>query len=159
MFGIGLPEMLLIMALALIVVGPDKLPDLARSLAKGLMELKKTAESLKTSFAEEGNPLSEIQPELEGAAKSLKNNLLDPQSQFLTQRTAHSGEESPTDMAADAYKELMKQTNNKPAHNTRPEPKELENTTQVDEPVTEAATEPVIQPMSVPTQSLGKTSN
>ena len=42
MFGIGLPEMILIMALALIVVGPDKLPDLARSLAKTIMELKKT---------------------------------------------------------------------------------------------------------------------
>ncbi|NOR26074.1 MAG: preprotein translocase subunit TatB, partial [Desulforhopalus sp.] len=27
MFGIGLPEMILILALALIVVGPDKLPD------------------------------------------------------------------------------------------------------------------------------------
>ena len=52
MFGIGLPEMILIMALALIVVGPDKLPDLARSLAKGMLELKKTAEGLKDSFSE-----------------------------------------------------------------------------------------------------------
>ena len=76
MFGIGLPEMILIMALALIVVGPDKLPDLARSLAKGLMELKKTAEGLKESFSEEGNPLDDIRPDLEEAAKSLKNNLL-----------------------------------------------------------------------------------
>ena len=77
MFGIGLPEMILIMALALIVVGPDKLPDLARSLAKGIMELKKTAEGLKDSFAEEGNPLDDIRPDLEEAAKSLKQNLLD----------------------------------------------------------------------------------
>ena len=76
MFGIGLPEMILIMALALIVVGPDKLPDLARSLAKTIMELKKTAEGLKDSFAEEGNPLDDIVPDLEEAAKSLKNNLL-----------------------------------------------------------------------------------
>ena len=36
MFGIGLPELILIMAVALIVVGPDKLPGLARSLAKEL---------------------------------------------------------------------------------------------------------------------------
>ena len=76
MFGIGLPEMILIMALALIVVGPDKLPDLARSLAKGMLELKKTAEGLKDSFSEEGNPLDEIRPELEDAAKSLKENIL-----------------------------------------------------------------------------------
>lgn len=123
MFGIGLPEMLLIMALALIVVGPDKLPDLARSLAKGLMELKKTAETLKTSFAEEGNPLNEIRPELEDAAKSLKNNLLGPQS------TEQPGETSPADMAANAYQELLKQTNNAPALGTIPESKEPENTT------------------------------
>ncbi|MBW1636148.1 MAG: twin-arginine translocase TatA/TatE family subunit [Deltaproteobacteria bacterium] len=79
MFGIGLPEMILILALALIVVGPDKLPDLARSLAKGLMELKKTAEGLKESFTEEGNPLDDIRPDLEEAARSLKDNLLETQ--------------------------------------------------------------------------------
>lgn len=53
MFGIGLPELILIMALALIVVGPDKLPDLAKSIAKQILELKKTANSLKESLQEE----------------------------------------------------------------------------------------------------------
>ncbi len=118
MFGIGLPEMLLIMALALIVIGPDKLPDLARSLAKGLMELKKTAESLKTSFAEEGNPLDEIRPELEKAAQSLKDNLLDSPSQLLEQSNTLLGETTPANRAAEAYEELMKQTGNTPKHDT-----------------------------------------
>ncbi len=77
MFGIGLPEMILILALALIVVGPDKLPDLARSLAKGILELKKTAEGLKAGFTEEDNPLAALRPELEDAARSLQGNLLD----------------------------------------------------------------------------------
>ena len=53
MFGIGFPEFILIMALALIVVGPEKLPDLAKSLAKQLLELKKTANALKDSLQEE----------------------------------------------------------------------------------------------------------
>ena len=53
MFGIGLPELILIMAVALIVVGPDKLPELAKSLGKGIVELKKAASSLKESFNEE----------------------------------------------------------------------------------------------------------
>ncbi len=117
MFGIGLPEMILIMALALIVIGPDKLPDLARSLAKGLMELKKTAESLKTSFAEEGNPLNDIRPELEEAAKSLQSNLLDPPPQLLGQSSSNPlGETNPADKAAEAYQELMKQTGKTPEH-------------------------------------------
>jgi Tat protein translocase TatB subunit len=50
MFGIGLPELILIMAVALIVVGPDKLPELAKSLGKGIFELKKAASSLKESL-------------------------------------------------------------------------------------------------------------
>ena len=81
MFGIGLPEMLLILALALIVVGPDKLPDLARSLAKGLLELKKTAEGLKSSLSEEVGQISEIKPDLESAAQSFKAHVLDLQEQ------------------------------------------------------------------------------
>ncbi|MFN2368375.1 MAG: twin-arginine translocase TatA/TatE family subunit [Desulfurivibrionaceae bacterium] len=53
MFGIGLPELILIMAVALIVVGPKKLPELARGLAKQLVELKKAANVLKDSLQEE----------------------------------------------------------------------------------------------------------
>ena len=53
MFGIGFPELILIMAVALIVVGPDKLPELAKSLGKGIVELKKAASSLKESLNEE----------------------------------------------------------------------------------------------------------
>ena len=52
MFGIGLPELILIMAVALIVVGPDKLPELAKSIGKGIVELKKAASSLKESLNE-----------------------------------------------------------------------------------------------------------
>jgi len=106
MFGIGLPEMILIMALALIVVGPDKLPDLARSLAKGIMELKKTAEGLKESFSEEGNPLDDIRPDLEEAAKSLKNNLLDSPPFERDTIDSFSGVNPPDDKAVEAYKEL-----------------------------------------------------
>ncbi len=53
MFGIGLPELILIMGLALIVVGPDKLPGLAKTVAKQILELKKAADSLKDSLNEE----------------------------------------------------------------------------------------------------------
>ena len=76
MFGIGLPELILILALALIVVGPDKLPDLARSVAKGILELKKTANTLKESLTEDGNPLADIKPELDKAVKSLTDDVM-----------------------------------------------------------------------------------
>lgn len=53
MFGIGLPELIVIMGLALIVVGPEKLPDLAKSVARQLLELKKAAGSLKENLQDE----------------------------------------------------------------------------------------------------------
>lgn len=55
MFGIGLPEMILIIAVALIVVGPDKLPGLAKTLAKQAAELKRAANTLKDTLNEESN--------------------------------------------------------------------------------------------------------
>jgi len=66
MFGIGLPELIVIMAVALIVVGPEKLPELARSLGKQVVELKKAANALKNSFdedEEELKPWEKITPE------------------------------------------------------------------------------------------------
>ena len=47
MFGIGMPELLLILALALIVLGPKKLPELARALGKGMAEFRRATDDLK----------------------------------------------------------------------------------------------------------------
>ncbi len=78
MFGIGLPELLVILAVALIVVGPDKLPDLAKNLARTLAQLKQGAEELKTELTEAAKPqelLDEITPNLEEAAQNIKKTL------------------------------------------------------------------------------------
>jgi len=53
MFGIGFPELLLIMAIALIVLGPKRLPDLARALGRGFSEFKKATDELKQTFEAE----------------------------------------------------------------------------------------------------------
>lgn len=47
MFGIGLPELLLILALALIVLGPEKLPQVAKQIARYMGELKKASDEFK----------------------------------------------------------------------------------------------------------------
>ncbi len=47
MFGIGMPELLLIMAVALIVLGPKKLPEMARALGRGLAEFRRTTDDMK----------------------------------------------------------------------------------------------------------------
>jgi Tat protein translocase TatB subunit len=50
MFGIGMPELVLILAVALIVLGPRRLPEIARALGKGLAEFRRATDELKDEF-------------------------------------------------------------------------------------------------------------
>ncbi len=47
MFGIGFTELLLVLVVALLVLGPDKLPEVARTMAKAYNELRRTGLDLK----------------------------------------------------------------------------------------------------------------
>lgn len=60
MFNIGLPEMLIILAIALIVFGPNKLPELARAFGRAMREFRKATEEVKESFREETRDLEEL---------------------------------------------------------------------------------------------------
>jgi len=60
MFGIGFGELLLIGVVALLVLGPEKLPEAARTLGKLLGTLRKQQDNLKKTFEEEFNkPISD----------------------------------------------------------------------------------------------------
>ena len=52
MFGIGFAELVLVLVVALLVVGPDKLPGLAKSVAKAYNELRRTGNDIKRSVTE-----------------------------------------------------------------------------------------------------------
>ena len=72
MFGIGMPEMLLLLAVALIVIGPKKLPDLAKSLGRAMGEFKKATSEIKESigvdadFKEVKETFTDIQKDIKG---------------------------------------------------------------------------------------------
>jgi TatA/E family protein of Tat protein translocase len=54
MFGsIGMPELILIFIVALLVFGPKKLPELGKSLGRGLAEFKRASDDLKKTIEDE----------------------------------------------------------------------------------------------------------
>ncbi len=77
MFGIGMPELLLILAVALIVIGPKKLPDLARSLGKAMGEFKRATNDLKESI-EKDTGIDEVRKSLKDTQRDITNSLKSP---------------------------------------------------------------------------------
>jgi len=77
MFGIGIPEMIVIAAVALVFIGPDKLPGVLRSIGKGLVELKRATSGVRSTVQDE---MQKIEEEIELSeirqdAEDFKNEL------------------------------------------------------------------------------------
>lgn len=54
MFGnIGLPELIIILAIALLIFGPKKLPEVGKSIGRALREFRKTSDEIKEKIEEE----------------------------------------------------------------------------------------------------------
>ncbi len=76
MFGIGMPELLLILAVALIVIGPKKLPDLAKSLGRAMGEFKRATNDLKQSIEQETG-LDEVRQSMSEVKQDLRRSFDD----------------------------------------------------------------------------------
>ena len=79
MFNMGMTEILLIGAIALVVIGPKRLPEVARKFGKILREIKKTTNGFKANLNEEFH--KQVGPEaidLANMAKDLRGGIKNP---------------------------------------------------------------------------------
>jgi Tat protein translocase TatB subunit len=74
MFGIGMPELMVIAVIALLVVGPKKLPDIAKAIGKGLSEFRKAADGA-TETLKETLKTDEFKKDVDGIKDSLLNGI------------------------------------------------------------------------------------
>jgi sec-independent protein translocase protein TatB len=80
MFGMGATEILVILVVALLFLGPDKLPEAAKQISKGIRDLRKQTRELSTTI--------ENDTELGGAIKDLKSALRGDEPRRPPVRTA-----------------------------------------------------------------------
>lgn len=97
MFGIGSMELIVILVVALLVIGPKKLPDMARALGKGLGEFKRMSSDLQSTITAEADKSEENERRkreerrkaAEAKARAAKTEQTDPE-----QKTAETKAES-----------------------------------------------------------------
>jgi TatA/E family protein of Tat protein translocase len=102
MFGIGMPEFLLILVVALVVFGPKKLPELARTIGRTLAEFKKSADELKENLnvGEEFKDIQKDFKELVDPSKILyPSDVTPPHSEV----TPPHGDNNPEKIVTDSF--------------------------------------------------------
>ena len=76
---LGFSEMLVIFVVALLVFGPKKLPELGKSLGKGIREFRKATDELKSTWDEQVRdiqaPLNDVKKDLNNMGQDLKSDL------------------------------------------------------------------------------------
>jgi len=81
MFGIGVPELLVIMVIALIVLGPKRLPEVAKSLGKAFAEFRRATSDLSEELNDAKRALEEEVRMAERQARTIPSPVSQPEPQ------------------------------------------------------------------------------
>jgi len=144
MFGIGMPEMLLILAVALIVFGPKRLPELAKSLGRALGEFKRATSDLKQSI-ETDTGLDDVRTSFDEVKKDIKS-----QVDLADSAPAPSSRPSSDENDADGPLGKVKAAFDKMNAEEEPPPPASDESETTPEPEPESKAAPVIDPDTEP---------
>ncbi|MGK7939619.1 MAG: TatA/E family twin arginine-targeting protein translocase [Crocosphaera sp.] len=86
-FGIGLPEMALILVIALLVFGPKKLPEIGRSLGKAIRGFQEASKEFENEFKRE---TQQLEDSITMKAQLEENKMANPSSQNRDEETANT---------------------------------------------------------------------
>lgn len=86
-FGIGLPEMVLILVVALLVFGPKKLPEIGRSLGKAIRSFQDASKEFESEFKREAEQLEKASTQPMEATLEEKPSLAPAESQTAETET------------------------------------------------------------------------
>ncbi len=102
MGNLGMPELLLIMIVALLVFGPKKLPELGKQLGRALGEFKRASNDLKRTLEEEVEKATQVE---EASTRASQVSQPPPASQPPAPTATAAPEVRPADGAVAASKE------------------------------------------------------
>jgi sec-independent protein translocase protein TatA len=91
---LGFQELLIIFVIALLVFGPKKLPELGKSLGKGLREFKKATEDLKSNWEDQ---MKEVEAPIRETAKDIESTSNEVTTAFDSSDESHTAQ--PTEPA------------------------------------------------------------
>jgi Tat protein translocase TatB subunit len=97
MLGIGMPELIVIAVIALIVIGPEKLPGLAKTLGRIFGELKKATNEFKETMEVESK-MADVKKAFDGINEK---DLIDKAEVVNEPQHTETSAESPTDNTAE----------------------------------------------------------
>jgi len=104
MFGIGSTELVVILIVALVLIGPSKLPDLMKSVGKGIAEFRRMSSDVKSTIereierADEAKRVEETKKELFGDGEQAKTE--EPAAPETAAQAAPAGAETAASPAA-----------------------------------------------------------
>src|SRR6476620_8561703 len=110
---LGFSEMLMIFVIALLVFGPKKLPELGKSLGKGIREFKKATDELKSNWEDQvkdiTQPLNDVKQDIHSMGQNLKTDLY----KHLDTTSEPESKDHPTQAVAT---QAVAETHEAPAH-------------------------------------------